>query len=60
MYIMITQYAGKFESHFLGAIAIETLIKKGFATKGEDFIKKLKDVDCGDYFANYIKKKEEW
>jgi len=58
MYIMITQYPDKFESYFLGAIAIDLLVKKGFVSEGEDLIKKLKTMDCGDYFANYIKKKE--
>ncbi len=54
--IVLTQYAGLFESYIMGGLATEKLIDKGFAGSPVDLLNQYKRVDCGDYFGLYLSK----
>lgn len=49
--IEITQYPGRFESHVMGAIVTELLIKKKFATSPLGLLDEYKKRNVADFFA---------
>ena len=54
--ISITQYPGSLESHVMGGLATELLIKNGFAGSPQDLLIQFKKHNLGDFFALYTKK----
>ena len=47
----ISQMPGKFESRFLGAIATEIVIDKGFALNPNNYLTRLRTCDITNYFT---------
>ena len=47
----ISQMPGKFESRFLGAIATEIVIDKGYALNPNNYLNRLKTCDITNYFS---------
>ena len=48
-----TQYPGHYMSYLLGAFATESAISQGFANNPQDYLKTLRTINCGDFFALY-------
>ena len=53
----ISQMPGKFESRFLGAIATEIVIDKGYALNPYNYLTRLKQVDITNHFTTLNKLK---
>ena len=51
-----TQYPGHYMSYILGGFATDLVIKNGFANTPYDYLKSLRTINCGDFFALYSPK----
>ena len=54
-----TQYPGHYMSYVIGALATEEIIINGFAYNPEDYLKTLRTINCGDFFAIYSPKMQK-
>lgn len=54
-----SQYPGHYLSYVLGAFAIDTAIRFGFASTPVEFLNNLSSVNCGDYLCLYTPKMQK-
>ena len=54
--ISVTQYPGSLESHVMGGLATELLIKNGWAGSPQNILTQYKKHNLGDFFALYRNK----